>query len=467
MNDGRDSSGHSARFAYAILPVVRQIFPDSEVNYNVDEMLQSLYSNIEKLPPINFRLCQKSKEVYRNFFEKSENLKVNEPDQAMRAVLAKIKRVAGEVALLLQMIDLGFNNVTLQQQNIEIDPKFIQLGINLSEIYLEQIKSIYSQHDNSKDALNPLFARIIALSQRKGWVNARDVKACDRQFKKSTPNEIRNIFESLVTLGYGVTEGKNTSLRWKFLEPLPSNVVDNVDKMLTDFNKVSTSQNPCISRDITTIVDNVDNVDTKTKLFQKENNDFSLKKDIKESVNIVNNSSFDGTQNLTGHGLEGDQKVSTIRQHCLHDQGKNEDSWHDEDNLKTPEPIPSNVVDGVNNFVNNFVNNSESVNNFEGEINNKDDLKRCKFSEPMPSNVVDKVDTDFENVNNFKPIDISEPVEGTAYILRESINGVTSYKKVVCFKVFKNGDANFEDRDDDHGIIQKSQVAWQNNLMLA
>ena len=63
----------------------------------------------------------------------------------------------------------------------------------------------------------------INLSNRKGWIKARDVQNSIRSFKKVSPNRIRSIFRELEDNGYGITEGERNKLSWK------SNTVDSVD----------------------------------------------------------------------------------------------------------------------------------------------------------------------------------------------------------------------------------------------
>jgi hypothetical protein len=159
-----------------------------------------------------------------------EILKVNEPNGALRAIYSKYKRVAGEIALLLYLFDLAFTvdsvDGVLTGVSTDILPfQFMQKGIDLAKRYIQEVKSIYLQNQGIVDGgLSPIFAKLIELSKRKGFITARDVKVSSRLLKNKSVTEIRDLFTDLVSMGYGKLKGEGNFMQWS---------VDSVDGVLT------------------------------------------------------------------------------------------------------------------------------------------------------------------------------------------------------------------------------------------
>ena len=106
-------------------------------------MLCKLYENLDSLPAYSYHLCPVGKSIYRDFFNEMEQNKINEPNQAMRAIYSKFKRVAGEIALLLQSLHKAFYffaDDCESNQNLTLEPQFMAMGIKLAKRYLDEIK---------------------------------------------------------------------------------------------------------------------------------------------------------------------------------------------------------------------------------------------------------------------------------------------------------------------------------------
>ncbi|MBL1211683.1 DUF3987 domain-containing protein, partial [Geminocystis sp. GBBB08] len=193
MGSCQDESGYWARFVYSYLPVKRAKFPDSNVKIDIKPMLLSTYEKLERLPQLNLKLDSQGVKLYEQFFNELENLKVNEPSGALRAVYSKYKRVAGEIALLLYLFDLAFNVDTVDGgvNNLSTPPtlpfQFLQKGINLAKRYIQEVRSIYTENQNTVDGgVSPVFAKLIELSKRKDFITARDAKMAIRTLKRKS-----------------------------------------------------------------------------------------------------------------------------------------------------------------------------------------------------------------------------------------------------------------------------------------
>lgn len=98
-------------------------------------------------------------------------------------------------------------------------------AITISKFYISQVKLIHSDGEggeNGTDSLAPLYRKIIELSNRKGWITARDVARSSSSFKKYKPDEIRALFHELEQMGMAKLDGKGTTLK---LSSLSSPVV--------------------------------------------------------------------------------------------------------------------------------------------------------------------------------------------------------------------------------------------------
>ena len=220
MGDFSDPSGFWARFIWVNLPIKKKTFPNVSINLAIGELLYSLYQRLGKIDN-SFELSPQAQLTFKRWYERSEELKLTEPRQALRAVYAKSQRLSGELALLLHCIIHSLNNNEPPQ---EIQLETMQAAVQLTEIYINQVRLIHANSSVSEDNSSSLHFKIIDLSHRKGWVKARDVQNGIRSFKKVSPSRIRSIFRDLEVHGYGIIEGEGKKLSWK------ANAVDAVDR---------------------------------------------------------------------------------------------------------------------------------------------------------------------------------------------------------------------------------------------
>ena len=220
MGDFSDPSGFWARFIWVNLPIKKKIFPDTLTNLEIDELLYTLYQQLGTI--INsFELSPKAQVIFKQWYERSEELKLAEPKQALRAVYSKSQRLTGELALLLHCITHSLNN---NKPPHEIELETMRTAVQLTKFYINQVRLIHANSTISEDNSSSLHFKIIDLSKRKGWIKARDVQNSIRSFKKTSPNRIRSLFRELEANGFGITEGDGKKLIWK------ANAVDIVDR---------------------------------------------------------------------------------------------------------------------------------------------------------------------------------------------------------------------------------------------
>ncbi len=195
------------------------MFPEDTANMIIDELLYALYKNLGKVERF-FKLSPESKKAFKDWFIRSDELKMTEPKQALRAVYAKSQRLAGELALILHCIKYSFHQEEPPQ---DVGLEIMQAAIKLTKFYIGQVKLIHANSCASKDNLPATYFKIINLSKRKGWLKAKDVQNSIRDFRKEQPNQIRSIFQELTFIGYGVTKDEGNKLIWN------AEKVDSVD----------------------------------------------------------------------------------------------------------------------------------------------------------------------------------------------------------------------------------------------
>lgn len=210
MGDFTDPSGFWARFIWVNLPLISKIFPEDQVSIILDDLLYALYKNLGKVKR-TFKLSPDAQKTFKDWFIRSEQLKMAEPKQALRAVYSKSQRLAGELALILHCIKSSFHQEEASQ---EVGSEIMRAAIQLTKFYIGQVKLIHANSCASKDNLPATYFKIINLSKRKGWLKAKDVQNGIRDFKKEQPNQIRSIFQELKSLGYGVTQYEGNKLIW-------------------------------------------------------------------------------------------------------------------------------------------------------------------------------------------------------------------------------------------------------------
>jgi hypothetical protein len=137
-----------------------------------------------------------------------------ETRQGMRSVLAKMKGVTGELALILHRLNAAIAN---QPPSVEVNGSTMSQAIALAQYYLCQVKLIHADAESETVNGNPTgkLKKILELSERVGVVSARDIQKAIRQYKSTSAQDIRSDFLKLQQMGYGQTEGTGNRLKFK------------------------------------------------------------------------------------------------------------------------------------------------------------------------------------------------------------------------------------------------------------
>lgn len=210
MGDFSDPSGQWARFLWCFLPLRPAPYPENAVHLDIANFLYGIYRRLTQFPTLTYRLSPGAKNRYIRWYNELDRLRLQEVKQSLRAVYAKFKSDTGVLALLLHCLNAAIAKQTLAEQ---ISEATMQSAIQLSKFYLGQVKLIHSEGDALDGDLTPSYCKILSLSQRKGWVTARDIyRARTISDRKATLDQIRVLMRELVTMGLAITRNEGNRL---------------------------------------------------------------------------------------------------------------------------------------------------------------------------------------------------------------------------------------------------------------
>ena len=217
MGDFSDPSGQWARFLWCFLPIQAAPYSEQAIHLDISGLLYGTYRRLTEFAPVTYRLSSEAQRLYITWYNELDQLRLAEVKQSLRAVYAKFKSDTGILALLLHCVNAA---ITVQAPSDQISADTMEAAIKLSKFYLGQVKLIHSEGDALEGDLAPNYCKMLALSERKGWVTARDIyrgrAVCDR---KMPLDQIRVHMRELVTMGLAASRHEGNRLEIKALRP--------------------------------------------------------------------------------------------------------------------------------------------------------------------------------------------------------------------------------------------------------
>ena len=302
MGDFADGTGLWARFLWCVMPLKRAPYPepqDATVAEHLTATLAQAYRRIESFTPVTYQFTAEAQALYRDWYEALDERRVQESRQSLRSVYAKAKGNTGELALLLHLTKAALAGV---QPAAQITLSTLQAAIQVMKFCLGQVRLIHGLGDEMHGEVSPLLAKIIELSDRKGWLTARDTKNGIRGLKATTPDQIREMFAELVSMGHGEIQGAGIRVKFR------TKAVDIVDACRAP---LSTGANPIPLE----LQETVDTVDTRSDLAQKTTFPPCYLVASTDAASTVPATSTADSESLAGQDLQPIHAASTG---CLH-----------------------------------------------------------------------------------------------------------------------------------------------------
>ncbi|MBI4739875.1 DUF3987 domain-containing protein [Candidatus Woesearchaeota archaeon] len=215
MKDFSDESGFWARFLWVYLPVLPMPYVDEDSS-DYEELQQALYEayiRIGHYEPTVYKLSSEAKEIYRDWFDKLDERRLNESRPALRSVYNKAKFNTGEIALALHVLNSAVEG--LRQPPEEISKKTMKAAVKVASFLMIQVNLIHRIGAEAAGDLSAIQSKILELAKRKGSITAVDVRRGVRFFKdgkNSDSTAILKHFKALEKMGLGILEGKRFTM---------------------------------------------------------------------------------------------------------------------------------------------------------------------------------------------------------------------------------------------------------------
>jgi len=218
FNDGSDDNGSHARFNFVNQPTVPFLIPENpQGSLDLLPLITSTYEKISELPQLDLRLSPEAKKHFEVLNNKCEMYRVKAKSQALAALWGKMPGKIGRFAALIHVVEGIASN---QEVTPIVERGTLIKASKLAKFYFKEAQNLYA---GCGDELAPQLARLLNFAQRRETeITAREVKQSDRAFGK--PDEIRELFTQLVSMGYGSVVGSGSRLKYKF-----SGIIQTVD----------------------------------------------------------------------------------------------------------------------------------------------------------------------------------------------------------------------------------------------
>ena len=210
-----DPDGYWSRFLYCYLPKSLKSLPKTrtgKVN-KLPVLLSSLYKTIHDLPAATYKLDDDAYQTYAVFYDFIARKAYSEVHPAKAKSYSKALGMTGRLILNLHILNEVMTNKSHTPSEV-IKTEGVIKGIDLMQFYLQQRELLMNKYCPS-DTISPELLAIFEASKRAGSVTAREIKQYVWHLKSADSNTIRSWFQELESLGYGVTEGKGSRLKFK------------------------------------------------------------------------------------------------------------------------------------------------------------------------------------------------------------------------------------------------------------
>lgn len=212
LQDCTDDNGKWARFNFVVQPMAASQINDDSGKVDLTSMLAGLYEKIDHLPAITYSLTPEAKKCFLKARNHAELKRVEDPRPGMQAVWGKVAGKLGKFALNLHVIEELMRG---REPSLEIPLERMKAAVELAKFYVDQVESLYVEFASPSE-LTPALAKILQLSERRGWVKARDVQNNFDKKNRPIAEKVRDWFTELVAMGRGEVRGKGRAIEFSY-----------------------------------------------------------------------------------------------------------------------------------------------------------------------------------------------------------------------------------------------------------
>ncbi|MEG4397231.1 DUF3987 domain-containing protein, partial [Microcoleus sp. BROC3] len=202
LKDCSDSNGKFARFDFVFQPLAASKLPEEDSgSFDLTPMLSSLYAKIDALPALKMELSPEAKRLFTAFYNATEEQRVAEPKQGMRAMIGKMPEKVGKMVAIIHTLTCAFNGVEV---SLQIPKSVVEAAIKFVKFTADQIASLYAEFSDRK-ALAPSLTKLVLLAEKKGGtLSAREAqRTLTSGHKAVSVQQVREWFVELESMNFG------------------------------------------------------------------------------------------------------------------------------------------------------------------------------------------------------------------------------------------------------------------------
>ena len=212
LKDCQDENGKWARFIFVNQPSTASVMSTDSGSFDLTPMLSDLYSKVNKLLPQEYKPESDAFTYYCGIYNEFEQRRVNESHPGLSAAWGKAEGRVGKIAVNLHVI----HELMVGHTPSEFIPKArYQEAFRIVMFGMQQVFSLYNELGES-EALATNLVKVIDVSQKKGWIVARDVQRTYDKASCPTPDQVRSWFRELEAMGKGSTSGNGRNLKYNY-----------------------------------------------------------------------------------------------------------------------------------------------------------------------------------------------------------------------------------------------------------
>lgn len=201
MGNLKEDDGFWPRYMWIQVPLTEMPPPGGDTTHNLSILLQTLYKNLENLPPKTYKLNQRGQQVWKEWHCWCEKQKVSEPNPALIAIYPKSKERAARIALIIHCV-----NAIVDDRIPEpiVPSEILEAAISFTNWLIGQARLIYADSGITSHPDSSKITRFVERFRGTGWITARKVTHWSSSREKLSADMARAFMRQVIDLGYAV-----------------------------------------------------------------------------------------------------------------------------------------------------------------------------------------------------------------------------------------------------------------------